>query len=265
MLEKLGFTRPPELDLGGLAALYAAWCERVPFDNVRKLIHLREGLSGALPGDDPLDFFEAWLAHGTGGTCWAGNGALCFLLAGLGFDARRGCATMLVAPDLPPNHGTVCVVVEGVEYLVDASILFVDPLPLFDGSRVEHPAWGVTCRADANRKLRVTWRAFHMPALECRVDSLDASPDDFRHRHEASRGWGPFNYSLSARLNREGRVIGASFGQHAAIDAGGALTLAPASEGERMELLVDRLGISEEMAERLPADLPLPPPPGRGP
>lgn len=261
VLEKLGFSKAPETDLGGLCAVYSAWCHRVPFDNVRKLIHLRERLPGPLPGDDPVDFLENWLAHGTGGTCWAGNGALCFLLERLGFDARRGCGTMLVAPNLPPNHGTVCVVVDDTEYLVDASILFVDPLPLFDGSSVDHPAWGVTCRADADRKLRVTWRAFHMPELDCRIDRLDASRDDFGSYHEASRAWGPFNYSLSARLVHGDGVIGAAFGQHAAIDARGELSLVSGSARERTALLVDALGIREEMAARLPEDLPLPPPP----
>jgi N-hydroxyarylamine O-acetyltransferase len=264
VLEKLGLASRPATDLAGLGTLYAAWCRRVPFDNVRKLIHLREGLPGPLPGDDPVDFLETWLAHGTGGTCWAGNGALWFLLSGLGFDAQRGCGTMLVAPDLPPNHGTVCVGVDGAPYLVDASMLFADPLPLSDGSRVDHPAWGVDCRADAAQELRITWRPFHMPALECRIDFLGASAEQFGRYHEASRGWGPFNYSLSARLNRGDGVIGAAFGQHAEIDARGALSLAPADRSARRQLLVDRLGISEEMAERLPDDLPLPPPPKAG-
>ena len=54
---------------------------------MRKLIHLRSGERGALPGDTPAEFFEAWLRHGTGGTCWAGNGALA-RAAGAGFRGR---------------------------------------------------------------------------------------------------------------------------------------------------------------------------------
>jgi len=54
--------------LAGLADLYGAWCRRVPFDNIRKLIHVRADNPAALPGDAPNAFFEAWLAHGTGAT-----------------------------------------------------------------------------------------------------------------------------------------------------------------------------------------------------
>ena len=43
VLERLGFGTPPAIDLDGLSGLYAAWCARVPFDNVRKIIALRTG------------------------------------------------------------------------------------------------------------------------------------------------------------------------------------------------------------------------------
>ena len=68
VLEKLELPESPSLDRAGLADLYDAWCRHVPFDNVRKMIHLREELPGPLPGDDAEDFLEAWLRHGTGGT-----------------------------------------------------------------------------------------------------------------------------------------------------------------------------------------------------
>ena len=48
-----GSDRPaPTLD--GLQTLYAAWCRKVPFDNVRKLIHFHSHASGPLPG--PVNF-----------------------------------------------------------------------------------------------------------------------------------------------------------------------------------------------------------------
>ena len=86
--------------------VYAAWCRRVPFDNVLKRIHLASGNPDPLPGDDDTRFFESWLRFGTGGLCWAGNSALCSLLTALKFSAAWGLATMLVGPDPPPNHGT---------------------------------------------------------------------------------------------------------------------------------------------------------------
>src|SRR5580692_149390 len=112
VLERLELTGRPEPTLAGLSAVYCAWCRHVPFDNIRKLIHVRRGDPGVLPGDDAGDFFHGWLRYGAGGTCWAGNGALSVLLVALGFAARRAVATMLVAPNLPPNHGSVTVLLE---------------------------------------------------------------------------------------------------------------------------------------------------------
>ena len=47
VLAKLGFSSKPVADRAGLEALYAAWCRGVPFDNTRKLIHLRANDPGA--------------------------------------------------------------------------------------------------------------------------------------------------------------------------------------------------------------------------
>jgi arylamine N-acetyltransferase len=132
VLNRLALSDRPAPTLDGLQTLYAAWCRKVPFDNVRKLIHLHSHAPGPLPGDDPAEFLEAWLAYGTGGTCWAGNGALHAVLVSLGFEAIRGMGTMHAAPEAPPTHGTVVVTCGGSRYLVDASIMHGAPLPLHE-------------------------------------------------------------------------------------------------------------------------------------
>ena len=87
------------------------------------------GRPGPLPGSTSDGFFEAWLEHGTGGTCWAGNGALHDLLEALGFDVARAIATMLPSPEIRgPNHGTVIVTVDGERWIADASILSGEPI-----------------------------------------------------------------------------------------------------------------------------------------
>jgi N-hydroxyarylamine O-acetyltransferase len=263
VLERLGLARAPEPTLAGLATLYSAWCLRVPFDNAWKRIHLHEGLPGPLPGDAPAAFFAAWLRDGTGGTCWAGNGALAALLAALGFATERVLSTMRVAPDLPPNHGSVCVTLDGARHLVDASMLFAAPLPLVPGetTRIEHASWGVECRPEGERWV-VRWRPMHAETLDCGIDALGATPAQFRERHEATRDWSPFNFALSARRNRDGgRVVGVGLGQRAEIDATGRWTLRPFAPGERAAFLVEELGFSEAAAARLPDDVPMPPPP----
>src|SRR5262245_17925193 len=86
VLSRLGFNRRPAPTIDALRNVYSAWCERVPFDNIRKLIHVRAANAAPLPGSSPEDFFEAWLKFGTGGTCWPGAGAFHALLVALGFD-----------------------------------------------------------------------------------------------------------------------------------------------------------------------------------
>jgi arylamine N-acetyltransferase len=264
VLMRLGLAYRPASDFEGLQALYAAWCRTVPFDNVRKLIHVHNHDPDPLPGDDATDFFEAWLTYGTGGTCWAGNGALHALLVSLGFSAMRGVATMLVAPNLPPNHGTVLVECDGTRYVVDASILHSEPLRLDEHTptAVDHPAWGVRCgKRDGHWSIR--WRPLHLPeGLDCRIDHLHATRERFRAQHEQTRPWSPFNYELAVRVIRGDTVVGAAFGQRVELDAAGGVSQQRLDVDGRLRLLVDELGMQEEIAQRLPPDMPTPPPPG---
>jgi N-hydroxyarylamine O-acetyltransferase len=101
VLDRLGFPAAPSRDLEGLRALYGAWCASVPFDNTRKMIALRTAGGDPLPGGDARDFFESFLAHGTGGTCWPTSNALFELLRSAGFEARRVAGSMR---DTGPRH-----------------------------------------------------------------------------------------------------------------------------------------------------------------
>lgn len=260
---RLDLSDRPEPTLDGLRTLYATWCRKVPFDNVRKLIHVHNRDPGPLPGDDTVDFFEAWLTYGTGGTCWSGNGALCALLVSLGFRASRGVATMLVAPNLPPNHGTVVVECDATPYVVDASILHGDPLRLDEHTpaSVAHPAWGVQyALRDGHWTMR--WRPLHRPhELDCRIDHLNVTRETFQVYHEQTRAWSPFNYELNARVNRDDTVVGAARGQSFKIESTGSMIQTPLEGDDRIRLLVDTIGMREEIIRRLPPDTPTPPPP----
>jgi len=263
-MDRLRLAARPEPTLDGLRGFYAAWCRSVPFDNVRKLIHVRSEAEGPLPGGTAEDFFQAWLRHGTGGTCWAGAGALHAMLVELGFAAERGVATMLAAPELPPNHGTVRIVLEGGHYLVDSSILHGEPLRLSEDAEVcvEHAAWGVR-GSWRDGRLHVWWRPLHLlSGFECRLERFGAEGGDYRNFYERTRGWSPFNYEVSARLNRGDRVVGLSFGHAASIESDGSACKEPTRHAERVRVLIEELGMSEEIVSRLPEDVPTPPPPG---
>jgi N-hydroxyarylamine O-acetyltransferase len=263
VLMKLGLSDRPAPTLDGLQTLYAAWCRKVPFDNVRKLIHIHKHDPGPLPGDEATDFFEAWLTYGTGGTCWAGNGALYTLLVSLGFDASRGMGTMRTNPAAPPTHGTVLVTCEETWYVVDASVLHSTPLPLHESmpTGIAHPAWGVHCsKRDGIWYIR--WRPVHQPdGLDCRLQYLHVTRETFRERHEQSRTWSPFNYELYARLICRDAVVGTTGGQRVELNGAGGVVRKRLEGDDRLRLLVDELGMKEEIVQRLPLDTPTPPPP----
>jgi N-hydroxyarylamine O-acetyltransferase len=264
VLPALGLSSRPEPTLESLRAIYAAWCQRVPFDNVRKLVHLHRQEAGALPGTEADDFFEAWLRYHTGGTCWSGANALYSLLSTLGFDVERGIATMMAAPNLPPNHGSVRVRLDGGLYLVDTAILSGEPLRLdgADESEVTHPAWGVRA-VKSDGLWHVLWRALHKTdGFECRFEWFGADHDAYRRRYEQTRDWSPFNYQLTARRNRGDEVIGMTFGNAVALRADGRVEQHPIDDAERRRLLIEDFGISEEIVAQLPGDQPTPPPPG---
>lgn len=264
VLMKLDLSDRPAATLDGLQTLYAAWCRKVPFDNVRKLIHLQNHALGPLPGDDATAFFEAWLTYGTGGTCWAGNGALYSLLVSLGFRAYRGIATMLAAPNVPPNHGTVVVDMDTTLHVVDASILHSEPLRLDEqtSTGVVHPAWGVQCDVRDGQWM-IRWRALHRPdGFVCRIEELDVTRERFQDQHEQTRPWSPFNYELYARLNRDDTVVGVANGHSVELNSAGGVVQKRLQGDERIRLLVDKLGMQEELVRQLPRDTPTPPPPG---
>ena len=263
VLGGLGFAEVPEPIFENLRAIYAAWCQRVPFDNVRKLIHVRAGNSGPLPGSTAEDFLEAWLKHGTGGTCWAGASTFHALLASLGFEVARGVGTMLVAPDLPPNHGSVRVTLGEARYLVDCSILHGEPLRLEEDAetRIEHPAWGVRCSMRDGR-WHVWWRPLQKPdGFECRLERFGATRREFQNFHDQTRGWSPFNYEVTARINRGARVVGLAFGKAVSLEADKSFRERIVTHAERVRLLIEDICLSEEIVNQLPEDIGTPPPP----
>ncbi|MBF7731260.1 arylamine N-acetyltransferase [Pseudomonas sp. N040] len=264
VLMKLGIGHRPTPTGQGLRTVYAAWCRQIPFDNVRKLIHARANDARPFPGSTADDFFRAWLQHGTGGTCWSNAGACHALLQWLGFDAQRGVATMLAAPDIPPNHGTVCVNLDDGQYLVDTSILHAEPIR-FEPARASahaHPAWGV--QGDwRDGRFHLDWRPLHkVDGFACRFERFGASAQEFHDLHEQTRGWSPFNFELNARINRGDEVVGLAFGQAVTLHADGSVSQRPVDDRERRRILVEEVGLSEAIVSQLPPDIPTPPPPG---
>ena len=236
------------LDLVGLRRLYAAWCRNVPFDNVRKLIALRTGDTGDLPGGDAEDFLENFLRHGTGGTCWSSSNALFELVASYGFNARRVAGSMR---DLGvPGHGSVKVRIDDADWLVDSSMLMMYPIPIGDVLHVDrHPVFGV--EVEPIDGTHVLW--FDTPPYDeyfpCRLllDPVDHA--FYLERYEISRTKGPFNHHLSVRYNRgDARTVLQGHTRHRKTTAGvqsDALT-----RDELCAALRDDVGMSEDIVSQ---------------
>ncbi len=266
MLEKLGLQNHSGNNLKSLEILFNRWCRKVPFDNLQKRMYLSAGGLGPMPSHTAKDFFTEWLAHGTGGTCWAVSHALHDLLHSLGFDVKRASGTMLTSPTVRgPNHGTVIVTLEGRHYLVDGSMLTEHPLPLLDSSPSEagHPAARVQLERRAEQ-WQIFWRPLHrLEGIWCRIDSMDVSTSTFDRYYQGTRAWSPFNYFLYARSNTQDQVTGVVADRKITIRADGQTTSEFMKSTERVKFLVEQMGIAEEIISKLPADEPIPPPPAK--
>lgn len=254
VLMKMGFSEPPSVDTAGLSNLYEAWCHKIPFDNIRKRIHLAENNPLPLPGHDDTEFYREWLRFGVGGTCWAGNAALSALLDALGFICKRGTATMLTGSKQPPNHGTVFVQCGGDQFLLDASMLHNTPLLLTPNqpSAINHPAWGLTCFL-LDHHWAIRWRPLHMlDGCTCRIEEFSVTRNSFRQLNEASRTNSPFNDSLYIRLNAEKSVMGISGATSVVFTPSGEVVKRFLSHDNKLKLLVENMGISEEILHKIP-------------
>ena len=96
--KELGLPDSITNDLEDLRTVYAAWCNNMTFDNMRKFVSLRSG-DKTLAGADANDYFEHWLEHRSGGTCWPSSNALFTLIDSYGFDARRVSGAMFPRAD----------------------------------------------------------------------------------------------------------------------------------------------------------------------
>lgn len=248
VLERLGFSSPPALDLAGLRALYRAWCYGVPFDNVRKMIALRAEEGGPLPGGRGDDFFAHWLAHGCGGTCWPGSNALFELFEAAGFAARRVAGSMR---DLGiVNHGSVKIAVEGHDWLVDSSLLTLMPLPLETETFV-HREPLLALEVEPVDGTHVVWidTPPNSGFMCCRLLDDPTDHATYLAAYERSREVSPFNQRLYARRHRPGEVLVLIGGTRIARTPEGTASAELTPEGV-CAALRDDFGLSDELVEQ---------------
>jgi N-hydroxyarylamine O-acetyltransferase len=255
VLDRMGLDERPAPDRAGLDAIYAAWCERVPFDNLIKRIHLAGGSTAPIPNGQAEPFWNLYLRHGAGGTCWPSSNALHALLVSLGFSTRRGSAAMYDDRTGPIHtHGTEIVTLDGDDYWVDSSMLTRVALPLRRGADTQIPREFERVRAEPVEDLwRVWWQdTVHGTPIGCLLLADDVDEAHYLARYEASRAASPFNeYVCATRVTPTSKVMIAKDIRYER-DADG---LQQRELGDdRVKILVEEFGYSEEIVTKLPPD-----------
>ncbi len=262
VLAKLGLHGRPVLDLAGLNTLYAAFCGNIPFDNIRKRVWFASDRTTPLPGGDPSDFFQNWLAHGTGGTCWPINGGMYALVHALGFEARRIAGEMIFEGSQPTNHGSVIVTIDGTDHLVDANIgsfkvlKLVLGIPASTGDGI-HDISAVPIEAGFeviwypghNRKEPVPFRP------ERGHDPVDHAFFLTHYERSKSSQISPFNAALYISRRFPDSILTVGRNKKITVAADGGITTTQITDLGRKAVLIEELGISQEIVEALPPDV----------
>lgn len=206
VLERIGLTTAPAIDLEGLSVVYRAWCLGVPFDNAAKLIALKTGKPGNLPGIDANEFFANFLEHGIGGTCWPSSNALFSILIDLGFNARRAAGSMRDTGIV--SHGSTKVRLDGSDWLVDSSMLTMKPLPLGEDLYiVSDGLWSAEVEFVDDTHV-IWWDSIPAPEyIPCRLLMDDVPHEFYVERFEASRERSPFNERIYVRRNAAESIL----------------------------------------------------------
>jgi len=116
--------KPAEPSLELLKEIVKSHLEKIPFENISKLIYKQNGMNDIPDFAKYLDGIEK---HNLGGTCYSLNYYLYLLLRYLGFNVKLCGADM----HLPDVHLLSIVEIDYVEYIVDCGYgaPFIEPLP----------------------------------------------------------------------------------------------------------------------------------------
>ena len=247
ILERLGLSEPPSPDMEGLRAVYAAWCLSVPFDNIAKLIALRTGTSGPLPGLDDAEFYNRLLDHGAAGTCWPTSNALFELLSTLGFNARRIAGSMRDTGVV--SHGSVNVTIDNRDWLADSSMLTVAPLPLTQETYfADDPLFAA--EVEHTGETHIVWSDLppNPTLIPCRMLVDPATHAFYAERYEASRTRSPFNERLYAKRNFPGGKL-VLIGNSRVFKTVDGMTTRELNASQLCESLRDEIGISGALVD----------------
>ena len=264
VLSKLGLSEQPTLDIQNLTRVYAAYSGHIPNDNVQKRIWLAGDRTNPPPGGEPIEFFASWLDHGTGGTCFAANGALCALLSDIGFDARRFSGGVLMEGlEHDGNHGTVIVRLDETNYLVDAQLASFVPLPLVPGqfastgegihdiSAIPNgDGFDVSWHPGANRERPMVMRPDIAKGSVAHADFLA----QYALSASRERRRSPFNQALFVGRHMRGKTMIVSRNARIVVSSDNAVSKTEITPLERVRTLIEDFELSEQVVNSIPPD-----------
>lgn len=262
VLTKLGLRKRPDLNLAGLNTLYAAFSANVPFDNIQKRIWFASPQTTPLPCGDANEFFNNWLPHGTGGTCWPLNGAMYALAHALGFDARRIVGSVIVEGyPRGANHGSVLVTLEGINYLVDAWMAAFKVLPLISGksSSTGHGIHDISAVPTETGFEIISYPGFDREHPLPFRNEPEYDPVDhalFLARYNRTKTVGFFNDAIFICRHFPESILTMGRKSKFRLAADGTLTKTEPTEPQRKTSLIEEFGLSEEIVQKLPPDVP---------
>ncbi len=252
VLERMGFSDQPVPDRSNLDKLYKAWCRNIGYDNVLKRIYFAEQQTGPFPVMDPNDFLNTWMRHGTSGSCWPSQEALFGILTLTGYRVERVAGQMLECNDpMKPNHGSSIVYLDGEQLYIDTGMVAEEVLPLRAGEETatSSKAFGLWSKGDGN----IWWRPGHSrQPIEVEIQFRNRDYPYFAHRYEKTKEFSLFNTSLYVRRNVDDEIKTFGRGSLITVNTNGDMTAAPVETHDLTKLLVEDMGLSEEIVARTP-------------
>ncbi|WP_159090741.1 arylamine N-acetyltransferase [Aquimarina aquimarini] len=204
VLKKLELSEKIEPTLENLQMIYLQWCRNVPFDNFWKRLHLNNNRFSEQKQINANVFFDIWLTHGLGGTCWVTSNALFHLLKFLGYNIHFITGSM---GDIEgTNHGSIIVLLNKKQYMVDTSMLNEEPISLKEKKNSSHSLHPINILLSGgemsllfelcNSKNKMTWT----------ITSNEVGFDKIEHLNQISMITSLFNDCVYIRKNSKDAI-----------------------------------------------------------
>lgn len=248
VLAKLNLNSEIKNNEESLKLLYSAWCQGIPFDNFWKRLQLSGKSFSEKDQMNPNHFFEIWLDHGVGGTCWTSTKAMGALLNHLGFNVRFITGSM---GDMGmPNHGSLIVTFEnGKEFIIDTSILNNHPIDI-SGQGIKDSVHPVQLVNDEKKTMLVFEHVTKREIMPCSINLDGISEDEISEHYGVSVQMSLFNDCVYIRKNTiEGvlSIVGNTFSNKLSKT----IEKKELTKKEISEVLINTMGFSKEIVTHI--------------